>query len=524
MKKRQRQSARETIDYPDEVQSSVIVKLPPTALPSKRTHLTLDEMMSCACESKAANAKTMDEFNTTMSLRLKDTVGFAQRYSGANGGVPLTVGDFSSARGAILEMENMLRYARKTVDLMENDGQPTGPAISWRITDVTQDPKTIPQTTTRLTVNAVANVTILDRDRLVLIKRIRKLEHLTHLTLVERLLNISPLIPSRITHLTIDGGNMVDTTILAKLPATLEVIHLNSWCIWFKGMVSKFSADAPVSLKEVRIFDGVGRPGESGFNRPLSELNIPDTVESLIVETKFFDQSLNGLPPNLLTLILGDGFNHTLNGLPQRLLTLILGDGFNQTLDGVPDSVNGIRVGNKFNQVITKLPTNLTDLNLGDKFSSHIAAPCPNLKRLTIGKSFTAKTQLPDTITYLKSTADLSSYAVDVKHQTIELPPKLEELYLPNTRMYPKKKDIFYYPLCFRTLEAADMGRELVEPRGPTVDHEAVEHCDVPAGHQTTEPHDATEDHETVELDEGSDNEEMDETTPEEIESTDSTQ
>ncbi|GAM19258.1 hypothetical protein SAMD00019534_024330 [Acytostelium subglobosum LB1] len=184
---------------------------------------------------------------------------------------------------------------------------------------------------------------------------------------------------------------------------------------------------------------------------------LPDTLKMIRFNRSYDLMSYNGqpvLPPNLIILILGDGYNQRLppNALPSSLTSLLMGANFNQPIDigvlpqslkiislgmsynlpigqGVlpeslrklifgknynspimpdvlPHSITNIIFGRQFNQPldIGVLPNSLSILSLGDNFDQTLARGVlpEGLKELSMNVSHIIPRSLPSTLVFLK--------------------------------------------------------------------------------------------------------------------------
>jgi hypothetical protein len=86
-------------------------------------------------------------------------------------------------------------------------------------------------------------------------------------------------------------------------------------------------------------------------------------IESLALS--LFNQCINNLPPNLLSLSLSSLFNKPVKRLPSKLTHIVFGDYFNQPVDELPSSITHITFGKKFKQPIQSLPASVTHVTFG---------------------------------------------------------------------------------------------------------------------------------------------------------------
>lgn len=168
----------------------------------------------------------------------------------------------------------------------------------------------------------------------------------------------------------------------------------------------------PFQLKYLGIF-GV-------FNHPVNEL--PDSLEELVIESNYFQQSLNHLPsklkklkifcnshsiskpnymPNLVKLpdeleeldLKGLFYENSLDKLPSNLKKLKLDillnlEDIRVNLDGLPSQLQILELLGCFDNVINKLPEGLLELSIGMSFNQEINNLPSKLKRLRLSGKF----------------------------------------------------------------------------------------------------------------------------------------
>ena len=86
----------------------------------------------------------------------------------------------------------------------------------------------------------------------------------------------------------------------------------------------------------------------------------------------FYNYSLDYLPQGLLYLDLGGGYNQPLINLPNTLQTLIIGgENYNESLDMLPESVENLNIIFYKNK-INKLPQNLKIITINTNSYKYI--------------------------------------------------------------------------------------------------------------------------------------------------------
>ncbi|KAN0015055.1 hypothetical protein ACTFIU_001377 [Dictyostelium citrinum] len=118
----------------------------------------------------------------------------------------------------------------------------------------------------------------------------------------------------------------------------------------------------------------------SGYNQPLGEGSIPDTVLNLHLGQDYHQElKENVLPSSITSLHLGGKFNKPLKSgmIPFGVLDLHIGDSFNQPLssDSLPSSILSLHLGGHFNQKLKPgdIPSSVSKLNLSNDFNQQIS-------------------------------------------------------------------------------------------------------------------------------------------------------
>lgn len=161
--------------------------------------------------------------------------------------------------------------------------------------------------------------------------------------------------------LEIDNKNDSFDESLINLPPTIQSIVLNS------NKFNRTLNELPKSLLSLKIVysDPITK---SKFNQSVD--NLPDTLTSLYIDTDYFNQSLDYLPDGLqkLTINNNEHFNQPIDKLPKSLVSLGIRycDEFNQSTNNLPENLQSLEISccDNFNQQIDKLPPYLKSLKI----------------------------------------------------------------------------------------------------------------------------------------------------------------
>ncbi|KAM9959911.1 hypothetical protein ACTFIW_007143 [Dictyostelium discoideum] len=135
----------------------------------------------------------------------------------------------------------------------------------------------------------------------------------------------------------------------------------------------------------------------SGYNQPLEEGSIPDTVLNLHLGQDYHQElKENVLPSSITSLHLGGKFNKPLKPgmIPFGVLDLHIGDSFNQSLssNSLPSSILSLHLGGHFNQKLKQgdIPSSVSKLNLSNDFNQQISQDVipASCKTLIFGYAF----------------------------------------------------------------------------------------------------------------------------------------
>lgn len=214
-------------------------------------------------------------------------------------------------------------------------------------------------------------------------------------------------IPGTITHLHL--GNAFDRPLDNLSPAL----------VWLRfGTKFNQSIDKlPPNLRHLRL--------GSSFNKPVDHLpstltwlkfglNFNQSVDQLPIDLTYlefgwcFDQKVDRLPPNLTRLKLGFNFNHPVDNLPNNLKHLQIRSvtstacRFRQSLNNLPPSLVSLQVFSQFNSSVDQLPVTLKKLVLFGAFNQPVDHLPPTLTHLSLKGNFNKPIdQLPSTLTHL---------------------------------------------------------------------------------------------------------------------------
>lgn len=132
------------------------------------------------------------------------------------------------------------------------------------------------------------------------------------------------------------------------------------------------------------------------YTYPLN--NLPSELEHLIIDTRYYGNSLDYLPASLKSLLLNCDCDIPLNNLPSGLEYLLVGGRYNEPLDNLPRNLKVLILSEFYQKPLINLPPGLRELYIGCDYYLPI-------------------TNLPDSIEYL---------TISGKPQSIELPRNLK--------------------------------------------------------------------------------------------------
>ncbi len=201
------------------------------------------------------------------------------------------------------------------------------------------------------------------------------------------------------------------------LPQTLE--HLRVWR-------ANHSLTFPSNLHTLEIRRSMPKDypifpaGLKRLSTPFFPENLPQHLQVLEI-TGAFSGPVSHVPPNLLHLKMGFGYNHLLPLLPPNLQVLDLRDYFNHPLPSkLPKGLRELHLGSHFQQPIPLLPETLEKLSL-PPLSQHLRLP-QGLTYLRLSINFNQK--LPMLPSSLKTLVCGGSFNQPVN----DLPSGLEHL------------------------------------------------------------------------------------------------
>ena len=141
------------------------------------------------------------------------------------------------------------------------------------------------------------------------------------------------------------------------------------------------------------------------FNSPIESI-IPSTLTTLTYVSfgALFNQDISSLPESVrhIRMCERSNFNQEVDNLPPNLLTLHLGYYFDQSIDKITPSIKSLRFGSRFTQSIDNLPPNLTSLTLISSFPHDLTNLPSTLKYLSLSFYQGNLNDLPLGLKYLK--------------------------------------------------------------------------------------------------------------------------
>jgi hypothetical protein len=219
---------------------------------------------------------------------------------------------------------------------------------------------------------------------------------------------------------------------LLQLPSTLEVLVMDD------------SSDAPLAQPLPAHLETL-MLGDS-FDAALGPL--PESLEELSLGASF-SEPLGALPASLRILDMTEAdFDHPLGELPWQLHELRLSPGFDQPLGDLPQSLEVLEMGEEFScQLALPLPSSLRTLHIDSCFEGSLGVLPQSLTELVVGASFDDDLRLlPQSLEVL----DMSQ-AFNYDHPLpplAELPAGLHTLKLMKTwgnKHWPKTLEIKWY-------------------------------------------------------------------------------
>eukprot|EP01112_Ceratiomyxa_fruticulosa_P020507 TRINITY_DN699_c0_g1_i3.p1 TRINITY_DN699_c0_g1~~TRINITY_DN699_c0_g1_i3.p1 ORF type:complete len:462 (-),score=70.84 TRINITY_DN699_c0_g1_i3:216-1601(-) len=252
-------------------------------------------------------------------------------------------------------------------------------------------------------------------------------------------------------------GDGFEVWILLQLFATTRLFHLlDKRSILNLSLVCKditkcigtlISDDWEFNLSNPQTYENRKAPTYFTIKRAtvnsLAQLQQPTL--SHITRAKFihpFNESVDSLPEQIthIDFIMDEDdsiiFNQPINNLPSNLVSLSLGDEFNQPIDNLPSSLAHLTIGHSFNHPVNCLPKNLVSLDIGGAFDQSIDELPPNLVKLHLGMRFSHPiNSLPQNLSEFSM---YSMFAPDFPEiDFTRFPPKLTTFEFPRVYKYP---------------------------------------------------------------------------------------
>ena len=122
--------------------------------------------------------------------------------------------------------------------------------------------------------------------------------------------------------------------------------------------------DGPIESKNIKSNNIIF--GQD-FNYPI--INLPGSTESIVIENRYFNQSIDNLPICLKLLVLNGRYNQPLDYLPYGLEILKFKSSsiFSHRLDYLPATLKLIEIPLLYNHDIDSLPDSIEEIRIGVK-------------------------------------------------------------------------------------------------------------------------------------------------------------